>query len=134
MQQKCLVLDALGELGALCPNRILEGAMAEADMEIRKKVAEVISRVRPGNVVAFIEPLFQAEEGKVRAAAAAALGDIGGEEVYVCLREQAAKDEDRQVKSTCQVFITRWEADIMENVELEEANLLLQDRTGNQSA
>ncbi len=130
-EKKGLILDALGQLRQACPLEVLKQAMREPDWTLRKKAAEVIALVRPDQVVAFIHPLLHDDEGKVRAAAAAALSDIGGEEVVITLQKMAEADADWQVKTTCQAFLSRWSDYIQSSVAVDEADLWLKDRRAN---
>lgn len=119
---KMLIMDALGQLGADCPMSVINEAIKSPSEAMRKKAAEVVGIAGPKNALMVLHPLLADSEGRVRAAAAAALGNIGGEEAYRLLRQLMQADPDWQVKSTCQSFIGSWEAAIMDKVTFDEVD------------
>ncbi|MGI5825228.1 MAG: HEAT repeat domain-containing protein, partial [Bacillota bacterium] len=130
-QYKLIILDAMSQLYKLCPLSVVKEAMQSPSEALRKKAAEVIGIVQPENAVNLIRPLIGDSLGRVRAAAAAALGSIGGEEVYLVLKEMQEKDPDWQVKSTCQNFISSWENAIQDRVAFDEVDRWLAENTEN---
>ena len=126
---KLLILDAMGQLQKLCPLSVLKEAVNCDNDEIRKKAAEIIGIVRPENALELLRPMVVDGDGKIRSAAAAALGQIGGEKCYVILKDIQEKDPDWQVKSTCQAFISRWENAIQDRVAFDEVDRWLAENT-----
>lgn len=126
--RRLVILDAMGQLGEQCPWAVLEEGSRSSSMEIRKKVADLVGLLLPDNTISFLRPLIADPEGRVRAAAAAALGKLGGQEVYAILQELRQRDSDWQVKSTCQTFLTAWENDIRNRVAADEVDLWLAEQ------
>ena len=126
-----VVLDSLGQMGKYCPLHVLVQAMHAPDTEVRKRAAANTALVRPENPVRFMEPLLQDDEPKVRAAACAALAEIGAdtaqEEIIPELKRIYETDQDWQVKSTCQAFLSGWEDGIMADIAIDEAELWLKE-------
>ena len=126
-----IVMDSLGQMGKYCPLNVLVQAMHSDDIMIRQRVASNIPLVKPDNVISFMDPLLNDKEPKVRAAAAAALAEIGNngehQEVIPVLKNIFQTDQDWQVKTTCQTFLSRWEEEIMAEIAIDEAHLWLKD-------
>ncbi len=127
--RRLVILDAMGQLGKQCPWAVLEEGSRSSSTEIRKKIADLVGLLLPDNTISFLQPLIADPEGRVRAAAAAALGKLGGQEVYAILRELRQRDPDWQVKSTCQTFLTAWENNIRSQVAVDEVDLWLAGQT-----
>jgi HEAT repeat protein len=126
-----LVLDSLGQMGKYCPLHVLVQAMHSQDIAVRQRAAVNTALVNPQNPVTFMEPLLNDKEPKVRAAATAALAEIGGDgehqEIILELKKIYERDQDWQVKSTCQAFLSRWEDGIMADIAVDEAHMWLKD-------
>ncbi len=126
-QYKLIIMDALTQMEGGCPMSVVRDAVDCAEENLRKKAAEVIGLNYPDDAAELLRPLLADPVGSVRAAAAAALGSLGGEEAYAILRQLIEKDPDWQVKSTCQNFITSWENAICDKVEMDEVDEWLED-------
>lgn len=126
-QYKLIIMDALTQMEGGCPMSVVRDAVDCAEENLRKKAAEVIGLNYPDEAAELLRPLLADPVGSVRAAAAAALGSLGGEEAYAILRQLIEKDPDWQVKSTCQNFITSWENAICDKVEMDEVDEWLED-------
>lgn len=121
-QYKLIIMDALTQMDCGCPVSVVRDAMGCAEDNLRQKAAEVIGVDRPDDAVELLRPLLADPVGNVRAAAAASLGSLGGEEAYAILRQLIEKDPDWKVKSTCQNFITSWEKAICDKVAFDEVD------------
>lgn len=128
-EYKLVILDAVSQLNKLCPIGIVKEAINSPDEDLRKKGAEVVGIISPVNGIELIRPLMKDPSGRIRSAAAAALSNIGGEEVYVILKEMMEKDPDWQVKSTCQTFVSAWENAIHDRVAFDEVDQWLEENT-----
>ena len=128
-QYKLIIMDALTQMDCGCPMSVLRDAMGCITESLRKKAAEVIGTDRPDDAVELLRTLLSDPVGNVRAAAAASLGSVGGEEAYAILRQLIDKDPDWQVKSTCQNFITSWEQAICDKVAFDEVDQWLDEYT-----
>lgn len=126
-----VVLDSLGQMGKHCPLHVLVRAMHASEITVRQRAAACAALVRPENPIAFMEPLLTDAEAKVRAAACAALAEIAADaehhEIILELKNIYENDQDWQVKSTCQAFLSRWEDGIMADIAVDEAHLWLKD-------
>jgi hypothetical protein len=126
--EKMRILQLLSLFKPETATAILGYAMQESDEKLRVLAAKTTADIAPGKfsgeeLLDFLRPLFLDDSSDVRMTVCETLGRCGGTAALPALNWYFRNDNAWTVKSMCSSFLTKWEAQIAEQILRDEGEM-----------
>jgi hypothetical protein len=126
--EKTRILQLLSLLKPETSCSILSAAMQEPDEKLRVLAAKTTADIAPGSLsgeelLEFLQPLMADSSSDVRMTVCETLGRCGGTAALPALNWYFRHDNAWTVKSMCSSFLTKWEAQIAEQILRDEGEM-----------